>query len=506
MVKRLNHHEYQANRKGAMKELRRKVLVPVFQLSELCAPDDPRALKRVIKQGVGREALSYYYRFVVDEHSGVGYNYNLFPMVLARSGVPWSLGTLYVLSQLEGKVHLNMTSIQSRADDLGAYKEWLDQHNHPDKLLLSFPKIKLSRPTYRYQGYLRQQIFAQEISASTAKRRMASVIGFYRWLVNNKFLEPEYPLWEEKQYQLFFKNTQGFSISKSVTTTDVSIKAAKAEDPFEGAIQDGGKLRPLTAEEQRWVLEAADVKGNTEAYLLQLFMLCTGARIQTACTLRVRHVTQDNPKFSKALSGDGEVFRLKAGPGTGIDTKNDKTGVLQMPRSLYEILRIYALSARATKRRQKTKGGDYPDQYLFLTQQGNPYYEAKAEALRFDPNLNIRHQKTGQSLRQFIKDQAIPYICERYDPNFRYRIHDLRASFGMNMTEIQSGLVQNGVITLHKARMNVKDLMWHQSLATTDLYLNYRSQMDAMYAAVNNYGEQLQVWIKQAMNGFGSDE
>ena len=45
----------------------------------------------------------------------------------------------------------------------------------------------------------------------------------------------------------------------------------------------------------------------------------------------------------------------------------------------------------------------------------------------------------------------------------------------------------------------MKDLLWHESFATTDLYLNYRSQMDAIYEAVNGYGEQLQKWTEQAM-------
>ena len=69
----------------------------------------------------------------------------------------------------------------------------------------------------------------------------------------------------------------------------------------------------------------------------------------------------------------------------------------------------------------------------------------------------------------------------------------------MNMTDIQLGLVEKGVITLHKARMNVKDLMWHESSATTDRYLDYRKQMEAVYAAINGYGEQVQVWIEGAM-------
>lgn len=491
-----------------MKELRRKVLLPVFQLSEVTTAEDSRALTRAIKQGKGHPALIYHYRFVWDAHAGRAFNYNLFPVVLDRNAVPWPLGSLFILAQLEAETIPAMTTYQSRADDLGAYKEWLDAKDNPDDLLFQFPKIKLRRPTYRYRGYLQQQIQARELAPATAKRRMGTVVSFYRWLIANNYFQPEYPPWEETQYQLGFKTTEGLAVSRRVVSTDVGIRTSESEDPFAGAIQDGGKLRPLTGKEQVWILEATEAKGNTECYLIQLFMLATGARIQTAGTLRLRHFTNPNPRFSKSLPGDGEVYKLKAGPGTSIDTKNDKTGVLQIPRGLYELLHTYALSKRAEVRRSRfmAKHDEHPDPYLFLTQQGRPYYTAKAEALRFKPDLDRRHEKTGQPVRQFIKEQVIPYVREHHDKHFHYRIHDLRASFGMNITELLMEQVQVGKVTLNRARMTVKDLLWHESFATTDLYLNYSSQMDAIYEAVNGYGEQLQRWIDQAMKGMMIDE
>lgn len=486
-----------------MKELRRKVILPVFQLSELTTEDDPQAFKRVIDQGKGHLDLIYHYRFVWDEQVGRGFNYNLFPVVLSREGMPWHLGTLYILSQLEGETSPVMTSYQSKADDLGAYKEWLDTQIRPDELIFQFPKIKLRRPTYRYRGHLQKQIQAGEIAPSTGRRRMGTVVAFYRWLIENNYFQPEYPPWEEKKFQLVFKTTEGRAISKRVISTDVSIRTPKSEDPFAGTIQDGGKLRPLTGKEQDWILEATLAKGNTECYLFQLFVLATGARIQTAGTLRLRHFIQSNPHYSKSLTGEGEVFKLKAGPGTGIDTKNDKNGVLQVPRPIYELLHTYATSERAKVRRGRfeVNQGEHPDPYLFLTQQGNPYYTARAEALRFNPELDRRHEKAGQTVRQFLSEQVIPYVREHHNKNFHYRIHDLRASFGMNMTELLMKLVQAKTITLHRARMTVKDLLWHESLATTDLYLNYRNQMDAIYEAVNGYGNQLQKWTERAMKG-----
>jgi hypothetical protein len=492
-----------------MKELRRKVLLPTFQLSELTTEDDPRAIKRTIKQGKGHAALTYHYRLVRSEEAGRGFNYNLFPVVLDRQSTPWLLGTLFILSQLEGETRPIMATYQSRADDLGAYKEWLDTQDEPDKLLFAFPKIKLRRPTYRYRGYLQQQIQAAEIAPATAKRRMGAVINFYRWLVANNYFQPEYPTWEERQYQLVVKTTEGRILSKRVSSTDVSIKApGKAPDPSAGTIPDGGMLRPLTGKEQEWILDATWAKGNTECYLIQLVMLGTGVRIQTAGTLRLRHFVEPNPRFSKSPIGTGEVYRLKAGPGTNIDTKKDKSGTLQIPRPLYDLLHTYAVSQRAQVRRERftAKHGEHIDPYLFLTQQGTPYFTAKAETMRFNPNLERRHEKVGQPIRQFIKDHAIPFVQEKHDKIFHYRIHDLRASFGMNMTEELTKQVSEGKITLHKARMIVKDLMWHQSFATTDLYLDFRGQIDSYYEAINGYGETLQRWTERMMKGMPLDE
>lgn len=489
-----------------MKELRRKVLIPVFTLSEACDVHDPRGLERNIHQWKGREAFNYHLRAVIDPITGQGRNYNLFPVVLDRAGAPWGLATNYLLSKAEAESRPNMNTYLSQADDLGAYREWLDEHTHPDELLFHFPKNKLNRATYRYRGHLMQKIYARELAPATAKRRMSAVISLYRWMVEENLFEPDFPPWQEREYLLSFKNTQGFSMMKSVASTDISIKAPKSDDPFDGAIQDGGKLRPLSAEEQQWVMEATRALGNTEMQLLLLFMLLTGARIQTACTLRVRHFTGLNPHFSKALSGKHEVFKLQVGPKAGIDTKNDKAMVLQVPRPLYEVMRSYAQSNRARKRRGLAEGGDNPDQYLFLTQQGSPYFTAKEEALAFDPNLKRRHQKTGGTVRQYLKEHLIPYVRQHHDKTFHFRIHDLRASFGMNQTDVQLDLVEKGEITLHKARITVMALMGHASSATTDLYLDYRKLQAQAYAAIDGYGEQVQKWIADAMAGIGYND
>jgi len=286
-----------------------------------------------------------------------------------------------------------------------------------------------------------------------------------------------------------------------VTSTDLQILASKADDPLDDTIQDDGKLRPLLLEEQKWVMEAADALGNGEMYLFILFMLLTGARIQTVGTLRVRHFIQANPAFSNGIAGQGQVFKLKAGPGTGIDTKRNKNKTLQIPNLLYEALHVYVTSDRARRRREMAAGGDHLDQYFFLTQQGSPYYTAKAQSSRYDPSMARRHHKNGGTVRQFLKERLIPFVRNRYDPKFKFRIHDLRATFGMNQTDIQMSLVQAGVIALNKARSIVKELMWHTSSATTDKYLDYRKQMKMIHAVINGHGDHVQGWIDRAMRG-----
>lgn len=486
-----------------MREHRRKVLLPTFRLSELTDQDDPHGIRRAFKQGKEHPPLTYWYRFALDQETGQEVRYNLFPVVLDRKSAPWAFVTLFILSELEGESRPTMSTFHTLADSLGAFKEWLDSQDNPERLLFSFPKPKLRRTTYRYRGFLLTQIQARQIATTTARRRMGTVVSFYTWLSGNKFFTPEYPPWEEKEYRLSFVAEDGRLLSKHTVSTDLSIPAPKASIDFDGTIQDGGKLRPLTGKEQDWLLEAAEAKGNSENLLLQLFMLGTGARIESACTLRVQHFAELAPRYSMGLTKEGEVYRLRAGPGTGIETKNNKLGTLQVPRALYELLHVYTCSQRAKVRRGRyfAKHGNHSNPYLFLTQQGNPYYIAKTESMHFDPNLNCRYGTNGQTIRQFIAEQAIPYVRKHYDKGFYYRPHDLRASFGMNMTEALMKHVEEGKITLHKARMIVRDLMWHEHLSTTDQYLDYKNKIEVFYGAINGFGEHLQQWTGRAMEG-----
>ncbi|KVT54011.1 hypothetical protein WK55_22005 [Burkholderia ubonensis] len=323
---------------------------------------------------------------------------------------------------------------------------------------------------------------------------MNAVVALYRWLVSEGLISPAAPLWQEKDRYLGFKNAKGVGSMIKVKVTDVSIKVPVQNDPYDGIIDDGGRLRPLTLGEQKWIIEALAELDNPEMTLIHALMLATGARIQTVLTLRVWHARLEAPEHM------GEL-RLPVGPGTGIDTKHGKRATMHIPCWLQERLHIYSLSDRATTRRMRAPGGDRKDQYLFLTQQGNPYYQGKSEARRFDPSMNVRHQKRAQTVRAFITEHVIPYVRERYDPKFHYRIHDLRATYGMNLTDIQLGLVEQKKTTLARAREFVRTRMWHERGSTTDLYLNYRRNNDMVYEAVDAHEQYYRELIERAWKG-----
>jgi integrase len=230
--------------------------------------------------------------------------------------------------------------------------------------------------------------------------------------------------------------------------------------------------------------------------LIHLFGFLTGARIQTILTFRVRHVL---PQVSGQQT---EVLRLPIGPGTGIDTKNNKRMVLHIPLWFYELLRIYARSERAQKRRVRAAGGDHEDQYLFLSVRGAPLYQSKADNREFDATNQLRHLKSGQAVRQFITERVIPFVRKKYNtPIFHYQFHDTRATAGMNLTDHQLQLVEQGKATLHEVREYVRVWMGHDSSVTTDRYLQHKQNLRIARWAEHRYEGHLKSLAQQAMEG-----
>ncbi len=461
-----------------MKLTARRMRLPRLVITEVSDESDKDAVLVVIPESASTAGGSYYARPKLVASNGKRrdgkpewsqHRYNLFPIIFDGAGVPWAEANIYLLSRLEGKVAPDMETYSGIALDLAAFRQFLDETGID---WMNFPSHKLSRPTYRYNGHLKFAVAAGELKPSSAKRRMSAVIGFYRWLNNEGVLTLDHPAWKSSDRYVEYKDAKGFSQTKKVETTDVSIHIPKQNDPYDGIIEDGGRLRPLPQEEQEWLLDALISKGNTEMTLIHLFGLLTGARIQTILTFRVRHVLVDMEDFKQA------ELRFPVGPGTGVDTKKDKQMVLHIPVWFYQMLRTYAHSERAKKRRGRAVGGDTENQYLFLSVRGTPLYSSKEESRVFDETNERRHAKSGQVVRQFIADSVIPFVSKKYGvKDFHFQFHDTRATYGMNLTDHQLKLVEDGKTTLMNVREFVKTRMGHNSALVTDRYLQFRQNL-----------------------------
>lgn len=419
--------------------------------------------------------------------------FRLLPLILDREGAPWQQACLWLLERATTKP-LNLNSLRPIAQDLAAYKTFLDdiETEWDDFSALD----KYLRPTYLYHTHLHGQVNDGRLKRSTAARRMSTVINFYRFLDRNSYMRfsPANPPWIESNIGIAYNDSIGRRQVANVVTTDVAIRGKTYQDAFSEAINDGGKLRPLTMDEQKALVNALKQIGNIEYSLMHYIALLTGAREMTVLTLRIREVICPPDQVRQW------PHKIPCGPGTQIDTKGDVSGVfLSMPRELYEQLHTYAVSERARRRRAKTQKGEDPINYLFITQHGQPYYESKEDinTIRDSSTPLRRSALAGRPLRKFITDAVTPLIQESI-PNFRYRFHDLRASFGMNWVDYQ--MQQAGPEGLGSqylwAREQLRKLMWHRSPFTTDKYLNYRKQQHHVKQALIEWSDYLAELIR----------
>lgn len=467
------------------KHIPKKILLPHLNLTKVAQENEIGSTTIYVEQ----TNLNY----SVKNDTNFNNTFNLFPIVLDTNGIPWAEAVIYILSRLKDTSNPVMGTYSSIAEDLAIYRKFLDESGLD---WTSFPNQKLMRPTYRFNGHLKLLVGSGQMAVSTAKRVMGSVISFYRWTQEERLLKIDNLPWKETDRYIEITNSQGFARSKKVVSTDLNINLKNQKDPYTDSIDDGGKLRPLSVEEQKWLINALDKLGNTEMKLIHLFSLLTGARIQTVLTLKLKHINQ---KIEKNHSNE---IRLPIGPGTGIDTKNDKQMVLHIPKWFYEQLQVYAYSERATKRRLKAQGGDNENQYLFLSIRSVPLYEDKSSQQTYNPQNNLRHSKIGQGVRQFITEKVIPFIRENHNANFHYRFHDLRATAGMNWTDYGLSLVEKKELTLKEVREFVKTRMGHESSSVTDRYLQYRQNKKL----TKNINLSYEEWIAKLSNNKESNE
>lgn len=434
--------------------------------------------------------LGYKALYLWEEGAGVPQ----MPVLIQGDGRPWRLGNLCLMHWLqqtyELKGSVNMQTVRSRAAGLVDYLRWLEDTGSDP---MSFPRKPFLRVTYRYNRALHQQVASGALATSTARRFISSVAALYRSIA----LVPLIPEFEGFDNPPFEDKTTWFSISSSsgsenkikILSTDLSQSLRIPRKTAQHSqIMDGGSLKPLTETDQVLLLKQLNQSPNIEMRLMHYIALFTGARVQTICTLRVgllKH--QRTPGLN--------YMNIPVGRGTCIDTKGDKQQVLQFPTWLLDMITTYCRSERAARRLAKF-GDDYGDEnYIFLSQQGNPYYRSRYDEAKGRSIRKTRVPRDAGSIREYVK--TLRKEIQESNPEFFYRFHDLRATFGMNLVNRHLEQIEHGEISYISALEMVKTRMGHTSRETTEKYLKYQNDNQVISSLQDDYERHLMSLIKE---------
>lgn len=421
--------------------------------------------------------------------SSYSYDFHWYPIVLWGNGAPWYEANLWLHEKLV-EAGCDAVKIGSIVDDLVAYAKFLEDEDLGPICWADFSAVfPPQRPTYRFRTYLSDLVECKKLEYSVANRRLKTIIRFYRWLVSEAGFTPEYPLWRESVVQICVQTGSGNTLSIPTTRTDLKITGQPKPDPTDETVFDGGKLRPMNSDEQEWVQEALCDYDNYEIQLMHWLALYTGARIQTVLTLRRKNFWKGlgtNSPFGIATVNycpqlpTGYVT-IPTGPGTGVDTKFSKKHLLFVPVWLYERIHTFIHGERVTKRRARAIGGDIPEQYIFLTKHNIPWYASnQIPSVQTDSSNNRRSGIRGGALRTLIAQEIEPRIAKKTGFDFKYRYHDLRATFGVNEIHRLLGELKDPT-NLSGPRWSLSEVLnWvagrlnHSSISVTEGYIRVR--------------------------------
>jgi integrase len=279
------------------------------------------------------------------------------PQIFWDDGNPWREVNLWAL-EMGRNNELKLSTAISVMEHLHKYAEWLEQKQVDWR---HFPVTKSERVLLLYRGDLIDARDRGILKPSTTTARMNAVIRFYRFAVSRNFISHEAPMWKEKSHVVRYINIEGLERTMNSVTTDLSIP-----NRIRKGLRLENGLLPLTENQKKELLLFASKKTSQELYLMLLIGFYTGARLGTILSLRTNEL--ENAVIDSKLPN---MWLIKIGPGTGINTKFDITGELMISSPLMSILRTYWYSRRHFDRVIKANN-EYKN-YLFLTRFNKPY-------------------------------------------------------------------------------------------------------------------------------------
>ena len=465
-----------------------------FQLKAVCALSDPQL--ESIETIIDAKSEKHYrvgQKPLTDAPSGTA---RILNTVIGEDGLPWNLGCYYLTYLTVYEVDL--TSISKYATSLSEFYDFCRDGGFDP--LLDIPS-KRNRPIFRFRDHLQRSVRDGLIGDSTANGKIGDVVRFFRWLMEDQNYSFKNPPFTNNSMFISFGKGQGKIGHKLVVSTDARIKTfPKPMLPSEDVIMDDGRLRPLPTLEQEALINILENHKNREMVLIFLFALSTGARIQSVLTLRHQHF--------RVEADPNSCVPLATGWGTLVDTKAAKKDVLMIPPFIQNALAIYSHSERANnlfkkycaKRKILPTDEALGECYLFLTNQGNPLYDSKADLKTFDPTQNRATLRLGDNVRKFIERQILPIMRKQFGEAYHFQFHDLRATYGMNLVDECNKLVSKGEMDASAVLPYVQTRLNHTDSKITERYLGFRKRNQQTSEILATYQDTLQDRIALLLN------
>ncbi|MBH0086601.1 site-specific integrase [Psychrobacter sp. SCQQ22] len=413
------------------------------------------------------------------------------PVIIQSDGLPWKIANLYLIGQLDTPNLSNMKTLSARAIHLKYYLRYLE---HSNQHFLDLPTQYQQRVPHKFRSFLQSVIEQHDFSAEYINTILSSVVHFYNYIQNQALIpssDIENKPFTERSISIAINNNVGLSKRISVMTNDLKLKSSRQPIPSLGRLRDGGSLRPLSPEEQEIIFKAFDNDyASIELELMIRIALETGARQQSVCTLSVACIKTALDYLERHSESEHAV--IKTGYRHKTDSKGGRLNRLIFTRSLIYRLATYIDCERAENRRNKINSfySGTEDNYVFLTNTGNPYLTAERELIdRNNPQsiwntkAPVMVPKNGQSLRNEIKrfiDKA-----QKFEPNLQdFSFHDLRATYGMNIVRNlrTKGYPDSKIFDHVRQRLN------HRSLTTTEAYLKFDSEINEFNDIQDTFG------------------
>ncbi|MDD1141002.1 site-specific integrase [Pseudomonas sp. TNT2022 ID233] len=419
----------------------------------------------LILEGAKSEVV-YQVNEVGAEKSGDLYH---LPFLFHSDGSPWKEANAYLLSLLRDKSPLNRRTddVRRRASKLLSYLLFCEDSNL-DWLDFSGARPPL-RPTYKYFYHL---INDGARSNAVINQHTSVVYHFYKYVSEFWYALDLGRVDTIKQVRFLIHSPKGSRLIEAEKRSQTRRTPGVSTVPIGFVREDGEDLRPLSNSE---LGEFINTIGDEQQWspverLILLTSLMTGARKQTVLTMRLKHLKAFQ---EEKLLPEG-AYKLHAGPGTGIDTKNDSAQTLYFPKQIAEELITLARSPMMSKRRKKFRAHleiNYPgfsmmdeEVYLFLSDQGSCYYMAKNDA-RYSL---IRSPQTGQ-VTDTLKRKLNKKVVGDFPKDFSF--HWLRATYAYQLYQRLQVLVKKGLLRPGEDIDFIQGRMHHQSRVTTENYL-----------------------------------